>query len=53
MYHGDWMNNAMHGKGVLTWNKGEKYEGEFKNHSKHVQIFDFILLNYKNFLKHV
>ena len=37
MYHGDWMNNVMHGKGVNTWNDGNKYEGEYKNDKKHVK----------------
>ena len=31
------MNNVMHGKGVNTWNDGNKYEGEYQNDKKHVK----------------
>ena len=43
------MNNVMHGKGVSTWNDGRKYEGEYQNDNKHVQIFDFYLAKLQEF----
>ena len=49
MYHGDWSNGNMHGKGVSTCNDGNKYEGEYQNDNKHVQIFDFYLAKLQEF----
>lgn len=29
MYEGEWLNDKKHGKGVLHFKKGSRYEGEF------------------------
>jgi S1-C subfamily serine protease len=29
-YVGEWRNNNMHGRGILTWSDGSKYVGEFR-----------------------
>src|SRR2546423_1867990 len=34
-YDGEWVNNTMHGKGVLTWKDGRKYDGTFANDKRH------------------
>jgi hypothetical protein len=31
VYFGEWLDNMRHGKGVLLWKDGSKYEGYFKN----------------------
>ena len=30
IYEGDFLENSMHGKGIMIWKDGSKYQGEFK-----------------------
>ena len=34
-YIGEWVENNMHGRGVLTYADGRCYEGEFENDERH------------------
>ena len=34
MYSGLWMNNKMHGKGVIIWRDGKSYDGEYIDDKK-------------------
>ena len=34
-YEGDFVNKKAHGKGMMRWNQGDKYEGEWKDGLRH------------------
>ena len=37
----------MHGKGIITWADGRKYEGEYKNDKKHgYGVFTWFFLQF-------
>ena len=35
LYEGDFVNKKAHGKGMMRWNQGDKYEGEWKDGLRH------------------
>ena len=47
MYEGEWLDDEMHGKGLLTFNHdGGRYEGEFlKNSRNGFGVFTFAFGN--------
>jgi hypothetical protein len=34
VYSGDFLEGAIHGRGIMTWANGDKYEGTFENNSR-------------------
>ena len=37
IYEGDFVNKKAHGKGMMRWNQGDKYEGEWQEGLRHGQ----------------
>jgi len=34
VYDGQWLNDKLHGFGILKWYNGDRYEGQFSNNIK-------------------